>query len=156
VPSHRVNFSKETAMKRISRTLSDRRIAGVCGGLGEYFELDPVLFRLTFLLLLFLGGVGVLAYVALWIMVPPNSEGAPARSGMRLRRSRGERRIAGVCGGIGEYLEIDPVLVRVVFIMLAFAGGFGIALYVAFWIAMPDSVADDHQVARASNQGSPT
>ncbi len=45
-------------------------IAGVCGGLGKYFSVDPVIVRLVFLLLLFLGGSGFLLYLILWIIVP--------------------------------------------------------------------------------------
>jgi phage shock protein PspC (stress-responsive transcriptional regulator) len=42
----------------------------VCGGLGEYFELDPVLFRAAFLVLVLAGGLGILLYLALWLVVP--------------------------------------------------------------------------------------
>ena len=45
-------------------------IAGVCGGLGKYFSVDPTLVRLVFLLLLILGGSGFLLYLILWIVVP--------------------------------------------------------------------------------------
>ena len=45
-------------------------IGGVCGGLGEFFELDPVLFRAAFVVLAFLGGLGILLYVVLWLLVP--------------------------------------------------------------------------------------
>ena len=45
-------------------------IGGVCGGLGEYFEIDPVIFRIIFLVLIFLAGGGFLLYVILWIIVP--------------------------------------------------------------------------------------
>ncbi|HET7236831.1 MAG TPA: PspC domain-containing protein [Actinomycetota bacterium] len=55
-----------------------------------------------------------------------------------LRRSRDERVIAGVCGGLGRYLGIDPVLVRIAFVILAIAGGGGILLYVVSWILIPE------------------
>ena len=57
-------------MKRLHRSMQDRKIAGVCGGLGEYFELDPVLFRAAFVVLAFAGGLGILLYLALWLVVP--------------------------------------------------------------------------------------
>ena len=53
-------------------------IGGVCGGLGDFFELDPVLFRAAFLVLAFLGGLGILLYVILWLLIP-RSEGAARR-----------------------------------------------------------------------------
>jgi phage shock protein C len=55
-----------------------------------------------------------------------------------LRRSRSNRVIAGVCGGIGRYLGVDPVLIRVAFVVLALAGGGGVLLYIVGWILMPE------------------
>jgi phage shock protein C len=63
---------------------------------------------------------------------------APAAEPRRLVRSRDDRVIAGVCGGLGRYLGIDPVLVRIAALILVFAGGAGILLYVIGWIAMPE------------------
>ena len=57
-------------MKRLRRSKSDRVIAGVCGGLGEYFDIDPVLIRIAWALAVFLGGFGLLAYVIAWIVIP--------------------------------------------------------------------------------------
>ncbi len=125
-------------MKRLYRSRDERKVAGVCGGLGEYFELDPVLFRLAFILLVFVGGAGVFGYAALWIMVP-EKDGAGILEQRRLRRSLAERKIAGICGGLGEYLDVDPVFFRVLFVVLAFIGGLGVLLYIALWIAMPQA-----------------
>lgn len=55
----------------------------------------------------------------------------------RLTRSSTDKIIAGVCGGLAEYLEIDPVLVRLAFIVLFFASGIGIPIYIILWIVMP-------------------
>ena len=55
--------------KRFYRSPTDHRIAGVCGGLAEYFNVDPVLVRVIFVVLLF-SGVGLLAYLILWLVVP--------------------------------------------------------------------------------------
>jgi phage shock protein C len=55
----------------------------------------------------------------------------------RIYRSRDDRVIGGVSGGIGEYLGIDPVLVRISFVALAFAG-VGVLLYIIAWIAIPE------------------
>lgn len=56
--------------KKLYRSREDRMIAGVCGGLGEYLAVDPVLIRLGFVMLLFATGVGFWAYIILWIIVP--------------------------------------------------------------------------------------
>src|SRR5438552_18178672 len=55
----------------------------------------------------------------------------------RLERSNANRVIAGVCGGIAEYLAVDPTLVRVVFVVLAFFGGIGLLAYIVLLILMP-------------------
>ncbi len=56
--------------KKLYRTRTPRVFAGVCGGLGEYFDIDPVLIRILFVALAFLGGGGVLIYIILWIVLP--------------------------------------------------------------------------------------
>jgi len=55
-----------------------------------------------------------------------------------LRRSRTNKVIAGVCGGVGRYLGVDPVLIRIAFVVLAIAGGGGFLLYIVAWILMPE------------------
>ena len=58
-------------MKRLYRSSTNKVIAGVCGGLGEYFKIDPVIFRVIFVILLLPGGLpGLIPYVILWIIVP--------------------------------------------------------------------------------------
>lgn len=56
--------------KRLYRSRSDRMISGVCGGLAEYFNTDPTIVRLIAVLLVFLSGVGILAYLIMAIIVP--------------------------------------------------------------------------------------
>lgn len=55
----------------------------------------------------------------------------------RLYRSRKDKVFAGVAGGLGEYFEIDPVLVRIVFVVATVAGGFGLLVYILCWIIIP-------------------
>uniref|UniRef100_A0A7C4M326 PspC domain-containing protein n=1 Tax=candidate division CPR3 bacterium TaxID=2268181 RepID=A0A7C4M326_UNCC3 len=57
--------------KKLFRSTKDRFIAGVCGGLGEYFEVDSTLVRVVFVLLLIMGGFpGILTYIILWAIMP--------------------------------------------------------------------------------------
>ena len=60
----------------------------------------------------------------------------------RLRRSKGDRVVAGVCGGLGRYFGVDPVWFRLAFIILAIGGGSGVLFYVIAWIAIPEEGAD--------------
>ena len=124
-------------MKRLYRSPVEKKIAGVCGGLGEYFGVDPVFFRGLFIVLAFLWGIGILAYIVMWIMVPMKGEAPEGIPQKRLHLSKTDRKIAGVCGGLGEYFDVDPVLFRVIFIVLAFVGGLGILLYIVLWLVMP-------------------
>ena len=56
--------------KKLYRSNSDKMVAGVCGGLGEFLGLDPTMVRLAFALLAILGGPGFLLYLIMWIIVP--------------------------------------------------------------------------------------
>ncbi|QNN51498.1 PspC domain-containing protein [Nocardioides mesophilus] len=61
----------------------------------------------------------------------------------RLRRSVIDRKIAGVAGGLGRHLNIDPTVLRVLFVVLCFFGGAGIVLYAAAWLLVPEEQSDD-------------
>jgi phage shock protein C len=56
--------------KRLYRSKNDRVLGGVCGGLGKFFTIDPVLVRVVWAVSFFAGGVGLLAYIIAWIIVP--------------------------------------------------------------------------------------
>ena len=66
--------------RRLYRSTTDKVFAGICGGLGEYFAVDPIWFRIGFVLLALGGGSGLLIYLLMWLIVPPKPEGytAPA------------------------------------------------------------------------------
>lgn len=57
-------------IKRLYRSKTNRVIAGVCGGIGEYFNIDPTIVRLLWIMFVFLGGSGILAYIIAWIIIP--------------------------------------------------------------------------------------
>jgi phage shock protein C len=65
----------------------------------------------------------------------------------KLYRSKTNRVIFGVCGGLGEYFEIDPLVVRILFILLTFTGGSGIVIYLILAIMIPDSEGDRKTVS---------
>src|SRR3954465_9110761 len=70
--------------RRLTRSSSDKVVAGGAGGLGRYFDIDPIIFRIGFVVLTLAGGAGVLAYLAAWVLVPPD----PAAGEIPADRSR--------------------------------------------------------------------
>lgn len=138
-------------MKKLYRLSGERKVAGVCAGLGEHFDIDPVLIRLIFLFSVLFGGLGVLAYVILWILVPLQSGSTADRvARTNLRLSSSDRKIAGVCGGLGDYFAVDAVFFRAGFVVLAFTCGVGIILYLALWLLVPRAPTPDSGAAVAA------
>ncbi len=68
------NFCRQT-QNTVYRTLNDRYIAGVCGGLAKYFRLDPTLVRVGMALISFFGGLSIWLYIILWIVLPLEKRG---------------------------------------------------------------------------------
>jgi phage shock protein PspC (stress-responsive transcriptional regulator) len=66
--------------RRLTRSGSDAIIGGVAGGLARYFSIDPILFRIGFVILSFFGGIGILAYLVLFAFVPSDGEERPGES----------------------------------------------------------------------------
>lgn len=63
--------------KKLYRSETDKKIAGVCGGIAEYFKIDSTIVRLLLVLFCLMGGAGVLAYIIAWLVMPeqPQIEG---------------------------------------------------------------------------------
>jgi phage shock protein C len=57
----------------------------------------------------------------------------------RLYRSRRDRMLGGVCGGLAEYLDTDPTIIRLAFALSILLGGAGILAYLVMWIVMPEA-----------------
>lgn len=78
----------------------------------------------------------------------------PPSAGQRvLRRNRTDQVIAGVCGGLGRYLGIDPVMLRIAFVLLLVTGGTGFLLYVIAWIAIPEEAEGEDLGPAAEPRG---
>ena len=58
----------------------------------------------------------------------------------KLYRSKTDRKLGGVCGGLAEYLGADPTIIRVLFIVLAVFGGAGLIIYLAMWLIVPQEL----------------
>jgi phage shock protein PspC (stress-responsive transcriptional regulator) len=129
------------AVRRLYRSVGDRMIAGIAGGLAEYLKVDAVWIRILFVALAFLsGGVFLLVYLAAWILVPESSEPGvtPVKPPSRLHRSKADRMVGGVCGGLAETFKVDPTLVRLAAVAaIVFTGGAALLGYVVAWAVMP-------------------
>ncbi|MEO8720687.1 MAG: PspC domain-containing protein [Ginsengibacter sp.] len=98
--------------KRLYRDENNKIIGGVCSGIAAYFGIDPVIVRILFLV----SGIGLLAYIILWMFVPGSNM---LENGVRKRLYRNPegKIIGGVCSGIGSYFDINPWLPRFVFLI---------------------------------------
>ena len=127
------------APKQLLRDQKRKILGGVCAGLGSYFNVDPLWIRLLFAALLFVYGITALIYVVMWIVVPGSYDLAEPEFGKKMFRDPERKVIGGVSGGVAAYLGIDIILVRVLFILLTFAGGLGVFLYIIFWVCLPEA-----------------
>lgn len=136
--SNQNNESKTTGKrKKIYRNTSDKVIAGVASGLANYFSVDPIIFRLIFIVSLFTG-FGLIAYIIFWIGIPANDSGK-INENKRLYRDGDNEILGGVAYGLGNYFGIDPAIIRVLFILSIFIGGFGILAYLILWVSIPEA-----------------
>lgn len=208
-------------MERLYKSRTDKIFDGVCGGIGHYFGIDPVIIRLLWILLVLFGGTGVVAYLVAMIIIPKEPEIAVDKDqkenvqvvttysqkfwgglliivgiflligligpvgglfagaavimssafwpllvialglylfigqgggggyksqinevfppGKQLRKSTTDRKISGVCAGIGEYFNIDANIIRIFWVMATLGSfGFGILAYLALAIFLED------------------
>ncbi len=226
--------SNEGPPKRLYRSRVNRMISGICGGLGEYLNVDPVIIRIIFILLTLFGGGGLILYLIGIFVIPENPEqgltkkekGAKGHAAFwgwvlvilgallliprftfmppidlwnlpwetiwavlfillglflllkneshketmergyentatnasqrpeeppgqkdfgrekntrQLYRSRKDRMISGVCGGLAEYFNMDSTVVRLIFVLLTlFSKGLGVIAYIILILAVPE------------------
>ena len=130
--------------RRLERSVTDRQIGGVCGGLAVYLGLDAALVRILWIVLSIVPGAiffGLIAYVVTWMIIPEAPTGdAAAATRRRLSRSRTDVKLAGVCGGLAEYFEVDPTPIRLLWVVLTIFPGAvvcGVIAYVVAWLVMP-------------------
>jgi phage shock protein C len=207
-------MTKDFKSKRLYRSQSNKMISGVCGGIAEYFEVDPTLIRLIVVAIALFGGVGLLAYIAAIFIIPNNPDDTPSENtsknlikdkslfwgsmliifglffllrqaglfygfefwripwqmvwaafliiiglyllmnrkkkedtesetfeinGKKLYRSKIQKMLAGVCGGIAEYFEMDVSIIRILWAIITIASaGFGILIYILMIIIFPE------------------
>lgn len=127
--------------RRLVRSVTDRKLGGVCAGLADYLGMDVSLVRVLAAVSIVFYGVGLVAYLVAWIVIPEAqpAPGAPPHSSAsrRLHRSMTDRRIGGVCGGVAEFLEADSSIIRIIWLVSIFVFGTGAMLYLLLWFILP-------------------
>jgi phage shock protein PspC (stress-responsive transcriptional regulator) len=127
----------ENGPRKLRRDKQNAVVGGVCAGLADYFNVDPVLVRIVFLVLFFTLGSGGFIYILLWFAIPEDKDSANRTSGRKLFRDEANAVIGGVCSGVGAYLGIDAVWLRIGFLISFFVFGTGLLLYILLWIIIP-------------------
>ena len=127
---------------RLVRAPAAGRIGGVCAGIAAYLDTDVVLVRMLWVALSIVPGGfigGVIAYIAAWIIMPDPIGPEPS---VRATFTRSlDRKLAGVCGGIADYLAVDSTAVRVAWAILTIVPGgiiLGVLAYIAAWLIVPE------------------
>jgi len=156
-----------TGNKRLYRNENDKVLGGVCSGLANYFNIDVVIARIIFVVLLF-SGVGFLTYIIMWIAVPSSATVQIGSTRRKLFRDPDEKMIAGVCSGIGNYFGINAWIPRVLFLLpfLSFLSRWGhwgglwdfgdvirftfsptsLIIYIILWIVIPEAITTSEKL----------
>jgi len=115
----------------LRRSTSDRVLAGVCGGLGRHLGVEPVLLRIAAVVLALANGVGVIAYVIAWILIPEEPAGQPVAAARAPRQETGRLVLGGALVVLGLVLLLDrivPDLQRLFWPLAVVAAGAAIML----------------------------
>jgi phage shock protein C len=129
--------------RRLTRSRREGKVAGVCAGVANYFDVDVVLVRAAWVIFSIVPGAiigGVLAYLAAWLIIPEEIDPAAEHHGKRLVRSSTDRKIAGVCGGLAEYFGVDATPIRLLWVILSILCGAvvgGVIAYLVAWLIIP-------------------
>ena len=102
---------REFRWPELRRSADDRLIAGIAGGLGDFFRIDPVIVRVGFIVLTFFGGVGPVLYLVSWLIVPLDDSGSILANALRSGAPRRFRNLAGI-GLIAFGLFVTAILSR--------------------------------------------
>ncbi|MEI9955355.1 MAG: PspC domain-containing protein [Ferruginibacter sp.] len=160
------NFT--TGHKRLYRDENNKVIGGVCAGLANYFNVDIVVVRIIFIILIFSFGFGILPYIIMWVAVPSTSSTQLGGAKKKLFRDTDDKMIAGVCSGIGNYFGINPWIPRVLFLLPFLSyfsrwghwGGFwnfgdvvrftfsptSLIVYIILWIVIPEALTTSEKL----------
>ena len=140
--------------KRLTKDISNKIIGGVCSGIANYFNIDPIIIRLIFV---FTFAMSWIVYIILWIVLPQSTASEILQNKTKkLYRNEDDRFIGGVCSGIANYFNIEPWIVRLVFLIPLLSSMFSIFdfwfihinigfmpsllfVYIILWILLPSA-----------------
>lgn len=125
--------------RKLYRSISDRKIFGVCGGLCEYFNIDSTFFRILFIMLAvcFLTlGVWIYLILALVLKHDDGFTSPEYHSKEKLVKRKEGKFLFGVCSGLADYFDIDLIVLRLIVLFGALLG-FGIMFYIVAVFVMP-------------------
>ena len=145
--------------KKLMRMEYKKILGGVCAGIAHYFSIDALWIRLIAILMLFSGninfdlfdfnpfdwmnikfgfaGIAVVAYIVLWVILPVSYANEENKEIKKLFRNPDDKALGGVASGLAAYFGIKALYVRLAFVILTFAGGSGIVIYLILWIITP-------------------
>lgn len=129
-------------MNKLYRSRSDRVLAGICGGLGRYFQIDSTVIRLLFGFLWLASGILPLTLgylIGIWI-IPLEPIQSDEKSFRHFYRSRKNRMLGGICGAIAEAWNLDATVVRLVAVFICFLTGVVplAIIYCIAWAIIPE------------------
>lgn len=160
----RESYTERKPRGRLYRDTNDRFLGGVCSGISNYTNVDPSIVRLIFGILGLATGLGILAYIVLWIVLPPRE--LDPFTGKKLYRNPDDRIIGGVAGGLAAYFNAKASTLRLIFaaplllnILIGLLNGFSwhrgpnvflnigvgsltgtfILAYIILWIVLPEA-----------------
>jgi phage shock protein PspC (stress-responsive transcriptional regulator) len=111
------NTDYASGNKRLYRDENDKILGGVCAGLANYFGIDIVIVRIIFVVLAISFGFGLIPYIILWVAVPSSATKVIGGARKRMFRDPDDKKVAGVCSGIGNYFGISAWIPRIFFLL---------------------------------------
>lgn len=119
----------------------DKKFLGVCGGVADYFNIDPTLIRIAVACIALYTAIlpALLVYVVISFVFPQQPEGYTTvnTADKKLVKSSDNKKLAGVCGGLAKYFGIDATIVRLIFALSFLVFGFGLTIYIVCLALMP-------------------
>jgi phage shock protein PspC (stress-responsive transcriptional regulator) len=152
------NSNSTGTYKRLYRDENHKVLGGVCSGIANYFNTDPIIIRIIAIIMF---GAFFIPYIILWVAVPSSASAEIGGAKKKLYRDGDDKIIAGVCSGIGNYFGINPWIPRVIFLIpflsfvfhwnhwdfmdfsnffrFSFSPG-ALIVYIILWLVIPEAI----------------